>query len=68
MLERFDKPVITAFSDGDAVSRGGDAIFQTRIPGAKGQPHVTPKGGHFLQEDCPDEIAAILDTMIRERT
>lgn len=68
VLERFDRPVITAFSDGDAVSRGGDAAFQTRIPGAKGQPHVTTKGGHFLQEDCPDDITAILDTMIKARS
>lgn len=46
VLEAFDKPVITAFSDGDAITRGGEAAFQSRIPGAKGQPHVTLKGGH----------------------
>ena len=68
VLETFDKPVITAFSDGDAVSRGGDVAFQTRIPGAKGQPHVTTQGGHFLQEDCPEAITAILDTLIRARS
>ena len=68
VLETFDKPVVTAFSDGDAVSRGGDVTFQTRIPGAKGQPHVTTKGAHFLQEDCPEEITAIIDTLIRARS
>ncbi len=68
VLERFDRPVITAFSDGDAVSRGGDAVFQARIPGAAGQSHVTTDGGHFLQEDCPDDITAILDTMIKARS
>ncbi|MDO8911854.1 MAG: haloalkane dehalogenase [Phenylobacterium sp.] len=68
VLERFDRPVITAFSDGDAVSRGGDAVFQARIPGAAGQSHVTTKGGHFLQEDCPDDITAIIDTLIRTRS
>lgn len=68
VLERFERPVVTAFSDGDTVSRGGDTVFQSRIPGAKGQPHVTTKGGHFLQEDCPDDIAAILDTMIKARS
>jgi haloalkane dehalogenase len=67
VLERFDKPVVTAFSDGDAVTRGGEAVFQSRMPGAKGQPHATLHGGHFVQEDCPDEIVAIIDAMIRRR-
>jgi haloalkane dehalogenase len=61
ILERFDKPLITAFSDGDAVTRGGEAPFQARVPGAKGQPHVTLHGGHFVQEDSPAEIAALLN-------
>jgi haloalkane dehalogenase len=67
VLERFDKPFLTAFSDGDAVTRGGEAAFQARVPGAKGQPHVILSGGHFLQEDSPAEIAAILDAMIARR-
>ena len=34
------------------------AVFQERIPGAKGQRHVAiENAGHFLQEDKPDEIA-----------
>jgi haloalkane dehalogenase len=66
-LERFDKPFLTAFSDGDAVTRGGEAAFQARVPGAKGQPHVTLSGGHFLQEDSPAEIVGILDAMIARR-
>ena len=63
VLETFDKPVLTAFSDGDAVSRGGEAVFQRRIPGAKGVDHVTIKGGgHFLQEDQPEALSqAIID-------
>ncbi len=68
VLEAFHKPVVTAFSDGDPVSKGGDLVMQARIPGTKGQPHVTTQGGHFLQEDCPDALSAILDTMIRSRT
>ncbi len=64
-LEAFDRPVVTAFSDGDAVTRGGDLAFQTRMPGAKGQPHVTLKGGHFLQEASPAEIATVIDDLIR---
>jgi haloalkane dehalogenase len=64
VLESFDKPFLTAFSDGDAVTKGGDVAFQQRVPGAKGQPHVTLHGGHFLQEDSPAEIAALIDAMI----
>ena len=65
VLEAFDKPFLTAFSDDDAVTRGGEKIFQERVPGASGQPHVTLHGGHFLQEDCPSEIVDLIDTFIR---
>ncbi len=59
-LERFEQPFVTAFSDGDAVTAGGDAAFQARVPGARGQAHVTLHGGHFVQEDSPAEIAALI--------
>jgi haloalkane dehalogenase len=66
-LEKFDKPVLTAFSDSDPVTKGGERAFQTRVPGTKGQKHVTiAGGGHFLQEDRPAELAALLDAFIRE--
>lgn len=67
VLERFDRPVVTAFSDGDPVTKGGDAPIQARIPGAKSQPHVTLSGGHFLQEDSPDEIVEVIDALIRRQ-
>jgi haloalkane dehalogenase len=67
VLERFDKPFLTAFSDGDAVTRGGEAAFQARVPGARDQPHVSLSGGHFLQEDSPAEIAALIEGMIVRR-
>jgi haloalkane dehalogenase len=66
-LERFDKPFVTAFSDADAVTRGGDAPMQARIPGAKGQAHVTLHGGHFVQEDSPEAIADLIDGLIARR-
>jgi haloalkane dehalogenase len=65
VLEAFDKPFLTAFSDDDPVTKGGERIFQERVPGASGQPHVTLRGGHFLQEDCPSEIVELIDTFIR---
>lgn len=61
VLSRFDKPFLTAFSDGDPITGGGDAIFRERVPGAKGQPHTTIRGGgHFLQEDCGPELAKVI--------
>jgi haloalkane dehalogenase len=66
VLERFDRPFLTAFSDSDPITKGGERIFQERVPGAKARRHVTIKGaGHFLQEDRPDEIASIIDELIR---
>jgi len=67
-LERFDKPFITAFSDRDPITRGGDKVLQARIPGTEGQPHATIRGaGHFLQEDKPADLAALIDAMIARR-
>lgn len=63
VLETFDKPFTCAFSDGDPITRGGDAAFRERVPGAAKGSHRTLKGGHFIQEDDPDGfVAAILDT------
>ena len=61
VLSNFDRPFMTAFSDNDPVTKGWDLVFQNRIPGTKGQAHVILKGGHFLQEDSPDEIVTIID-------
>ena len=62
-LMKWDKPWLTAFSDLDAITRGGERAFQKLIPGTKGVPHRTIEGGgHFLQEDKPQEVAqAIID-------
>jgi haloalkane dehalogenase len=61
VLSAFEKPFLTAFSDGDPVTRGGENVFQSRVPGAKGQPHTTIQGaGHFLQEDKGEEFAAVI--------
>lgn len=66
VLSRFDKPFLTAFSDRDPITRGGDRIFQERVPGTKGQPHTTiRKAGHFLQEDQPAQIAGLIDDLIK---
>jgi len=51
------KPFLCAFSDSDPVTRGADRKFRELIPGCAGQPHRTIAGGHFLQEDQPEELA-----------
>jgi haloalkane dehalogenase len=67
VLQSFEKPFLTAFSDGDPITRGGETILQKLIPGAKGQPHTVIKGGgHFLQEDCGEEFAQIVVDFIRK--
>ena len=64
-LEAWDKPFLTAFSDGDPVTAGLHERFQKKVPGAQGQRHVTIKGaGHFLQEQAPGPLAeAVLKFM-----
>jgi haloalkane dehalogenase len=64
-LRRFDKPVLTAFSDQDPITRGGERVLQSQIPGAAGQPHTTIEGGgHFLQEDRGPELARVVADFI----
>lgn len=61
ILQKWEKPFLTAFSDSDPVTKGGEHVMQRRIPGAQGQPHTTIVGaGHFLQEDKGDELARII--------
>ena len=61
VLERWDKPFLTAFSSGDPFTRGLDRAFQRRVPGASGQPHTVIRGaGHFLQEDKGVELAQVV--------
>ena len=66
VLEHWDKPVLTAFSDGDPITRGGARPFESRIPGAQGQAHATITGaGHFLQEDRGSELAAVIVDFVK---
>jgi haloalkane dehalogenase len=67
VLERFDRPFLLCFSDSDPITRGGDAPFRAKVPGAQGQPHTTIQGGgHFLQEDRGPELAAVINDFIGE--
>ena len=65
VLEQFDKPVLTAFSDKDPVTKGGERGFQQRVPGTNGQAHTTiVDAGHFLQEDAGEELARVVNQFI----
>ena len=67
VLEKFEKPVLTAFSDQDPVTRGGEKAFQDRVAGAKGREHVTiTGGGHFLQEDSAEALSEAVINFMRE--
>ena len=60
VLKTFAKPFVCAFSDNDAITKGGERAFIDVVPGTTGQAHPTLPGGHFLQEDCGPEIAALI--------
>ena len=61
VLKQWEKPFLTAFSDGDPITRGLDRHFRKLVPGAAGQPHTTIRGGgHFLQEDRGVELARVV--------
>ena len=67
-LEKFNKPVLTCFSDSDAVTKGGERKFIETVPGAADQPHVIIAGaGHFLQEDKPDELVTLIENFVHSR-
>jgi haloalkane dehalogenase len=60
-LSAWDKPFLTAFSDSDAITRGGDEVFRKLVPGAAEREHVTlAGGGHFLQEDVGPQFARVV--------
>ena len=64
-LRAWTKPFLTAFSDKDPITRGGDRAFQRDVPGCAGQPHtIIEGGGHFLQEDRGAELAAVVASWI----
>jgi haloalkane dehalogenase len=61
VLSRWEKPFLTAFSDSDPVTGGGDKVLQAKVPGTAGQPHTTiAGGGHFLQEDKGEDLARVV--------
>ncbi len=65
VLRRWEKPLLTAFSDGDPITAGGERVFQEQVPGARGQPHTTiENAGHFLQEMQGEQLASVVVAFI----
>ncbi len=61
------KVPLCAFSDNDPVRVSARKPFESRIPGARGQPHRTIEGGgHFLQEGRGRELAAIVADFVEQ--
>jgi len=66
VFDRWDKPFLCAFSDGDPITRTGETRFIGRVPGTAGQAHRTLKGGHFIQEDDPQGFVAAILEVVRQ--
>lgn len=65
-FRQWKKPFLTAFSDSDPVTRGGDTFWQENVPGAQGQNHTIIKNaGHFVQEDKGPELANLIIDFIK---
>lgn len=65
-FDTFNKPFLCAFADNDPVTRAMEPMFKQRVPGAQGQSHRTiKKGGHFVQENAPDQVAQAIIDLIR---
>ena len=66
VLEGFRKPFVCAFSDSDPITGGGDRLFKRRVPGCVGVEHFSiAGGGHFVQEDRPEDVAHVIEAVIK---
>ncbi len=66
-LMKWDKPFLCAFSDKDPIMSSLAGIFPALVPGARGQPHTTIRGGgHFLQEDKGEELAEVVAGFMKQ--
>jgi haloalkane dehalogenase len=64
-LAGWEKPFLTAYSDGDPPTRGWETIFAHHVPGAAGQAHTTIAGaGHFVQEQQGERLGRIVAEFI----
>ena len=65
-FETFDKPFLGTFSDNDPVTAGLDEQFKQKVPGTRGQPHTSIRGGgHFVQENAPEQVSDAIIELIK---
>jgi haloalkane dehalogenase len=65
VIYQWEKPFLTAFGDSDPITRGNEASFIRKVPGAQGLDHRILEGGaHFIQEDKPDELVDMILDLI----
>jgi len=68
VLESWQKPFLTLFSTRDPITRGGERLFEARVPGAAHQPHTRIRGaGHFVQEDKPLELVEQINRFMAQK-
>ena len=68
VLATWHKPFVTAFSDQDPITRGGERVMQRLIPGTAGRDHPIAGGGHFLQQDRPLAVVAAIRSVLPRST
>jgi haloalkane dehalogenase len=68
-VKQFTRPMLTIYSTGDQIARGGEQRFIAEVPGCAGQPHaILEGGGHFLQEDITEAYSEALLSWLGEAT
>ncbi len=61
VLSQWDRPFLTAFSDGDPITADMAPIMRKLVPGTRGLEHPTlERAGHFLQEDAGAELGRVV--------
>lgn len=69
VLEAWDKPFVTAFSDSDPSTASWAEVFRGRIPGADNALHTTIEGaGHFVQEEQGERLAEVVLNLMAGKT
>lgn len=67
VLMGFKKPWLCAFGDSDPITAAAAPVIQKLVPGCQGQPHTTLRGGgHFIQEDCGEELSQVVLEWLQE--
>lgn len=67
VLSRFTRPFMLCYSEGDPITRGAEWHFTSRVPGTRGQIHVTLSGaGYFVPEDQGLELVKVVNDFIAQ--